>query len=223
MSIQGAQQFVFGFWQGKPVKCEAVEEHLSSDGGLFVFGQLDEKLGWTASFAQQILEPRSARLHSALSIIRQRVFGIIAGYEDQNDHDTLRSDPIFKLLTQRHPTDDEDLASQPTISRLENSVTAGDLRRLEDWFIDCFVASFDEEPRELTLDIDTFDDPTHGEQQLTLFHNFYKQYQYQVRVITCANNDMVVLPVLLYGTAPVALGAADDLRRVIERLRERFP
>jgi len=222
VSIQGAQQFVFGFWQGRTVSIEAVEKPLSSDGGLFVFGQLDEKLDWTASFARQIGGARSGRVHSVLDIIRQRVFGIIAGYEDQNDHDTLRSDPIFKLLAQRHPTQDEDLASQPTISRLENAVTAADLLRLEDWFIDRFVASFEEEPRELTLDIDTFDDPTHGTQQLTFFHDFYEQHQYQVRAITCANNDMLVFPVLLYGTAPVALGAAADLRRVIERLRSRF-
>lgn len=223
MSIQGAQQIVFGFWQGRTIQIEAVEESLSSDGGLIVFGQLDEKLGWTASFAEQITGAQSKRVHSVLDICRQRIFGILAGYEDQNDHDTLRSDPVFKLLVQRHPTEDEDLASQPTISRLENAVTATDLLRLEHWYIERFVASFDEEPRELTLDIDTFDDPTHGEQQLTLYHDFYKQTQYQIRVITCANNDMVVLPVLLYGTAAVSLGAEVELRRIIEQLRYHFP
>lgn len=222
MSIQSAQQFVFGFWQGRPVQVEQVDENLSSDGGLMPFWELDQKLRWTESFTRQFNDRRVDPLHSALSIVRQRVFGILAGYEDQNDHDTLRSDPIFKLIAGRTPEAD-DLASQPTISRLENAITAGDLLQLEDWFIDRFVESFASEPTRITLDIDTFDAATHGDQQLTFFHGFYDQYQYQVRVITCADNDMTVLPVLLFGTAAASLGAADDLQRVIERLRARFP
>lgn len=78
--------------------------------------------------------------------------GILAGYEDQNDHATLRSDPMFKLVAGRLP-DDDDLASQPTISRIENIVTASDLLRLEEWFINRFVESFDEPPTQLTLEI----------------------------------------------------------------------
>lgn len=222
MSIQSATQMSFGFWQGRPIEIERVEENLSSDGGLIAFYQLDQSLGLTESFASLIRRPHGGYKHSALSIVRQRVFGIIAGYEDQNDHDTLRSDPIFKLIAGRQP-DDDDLASQPTISRLENSVTPRDLLEMEEWFIDRFVASFKSEPHHITLDIDTFDDPTHGAQQLTFFHGFYNQYQYQVRVITCAENDMVALPVLLFGTAPASLGAAADLVRVIQKLRQRFP
>ncbi|TWU58702.1 hypothetical protein Poly51_14820 [Rubripirellula tenax] len=72
------------------------------------------------------------------------------------------------------------------------------------------------------MDIDTFDDPAHGNQQLVLFHRFYNQYQFQVRAITCAQNDMVVLPSLPFGSAHASLGAADDLRRVVEKIRERF-
>jgi hypothetical protein len=109
-------------------------------------------------------------------------------YEDQNDHASLRSDPVFKLIAQRLP-DYLDLASQPTISRLENAVTAADLLRMEEWFIDRFIESFAAAPSQLTLDVDLFDDPTHGDQPLTLLHGFYNQYQYLVRVITCAEND----------------------------------
>lgn len=222
MSLQSAQQFVFGFWDNKPIEFEQVDENLSSDGGLIAFYQLDQKLGLTESFAGVISDPRTDPTHTALSIVRQRIFGIIAGYEDQNDHDSLRSDPIFKLIAEQSP-DGDDLASQPTISRLENAVTAGDLLKMEDWFIDRFVESFTEEPAEITLDIDTFDDPAHGNQQLVLFHGFYNQYQYQVRAITCAENDLVVLPSLLFGSAHASLGAADDLQRVIEKIRRRFP
>ena len=92
-------------------------------------------------------------------MVRSRVFGIFAGYEDQNDHMmSLRCDAVFKLLANRLP-DDDDPASQPTLSHFENVVTPRSLLRLEDWFIDRFVNSFGELPREVTLDIDVFDDP----------------------------------------------------------------
>ena len=110
---------------------------------------------------------------------------------------------IFKLLADRLPEDD-DLASQPTLSRFENSISASSLLQLEEWYIERFVRSFSEPPREITLDVDLFDDPTHGQQQLTFFHGHYDQYQYQVRAITCAENDFVVLPVR-FSTAHEAL------------------
>ena len=129
---------------------------------------------------------------SLLSMVRQRIYGILADYEDQNDHDTLRSDPVFKLIADRLP-DDPDLASQPTLSRFENAVSIPDLWRLRDVLVDLFIQSFDRPPRHLTLDIDAFDDPAHGQQQLIMFHGYYEQYQYLPIVITCAENDMVVL------------------------------
>jgi len=220
--IRDAQPALFDFFPGKSVEVRQVDEQVSSDGGLIVFRELDDKLTLTESFAAQIEDGRSDPSQSLVSVIRQRVFGILAGYEDQNDHDTLRSDPVFKLIADRTP-DDRDLASQPTISRVENSVTPADLLKLEDWFIDRFVESFDEPPTRITLDIDTFADSAHGAQQLTFFNNFYKENIYQVRVITCAQNDQIVLPVLLHGTAHVSLAAADDLTRVVNALRKRFP
>jgi len=220
--LQNVWRCTFSFLSKKPISAEPAEEQISTDGGLLIFRQWDEQLGFTEGFAQQLNDPRCDPDHSQLEMVRSRVFGILAGYEDQNDHDVLRTDALFKLLADRSPTDD-DLASQPTLSRFENSITAGSLLRLEDWFIERFVNSFDEPPREVTLDVDVFDDPTHGQQQLTLFHGYYKQYQYLVRAITCAENDMVVLPTLLYGTADPALGLGDDLDRIVRALREKFP
>ena len=129
---------------------------------------------------------------------------------------------VFKLIAERLP-DEIDLASRPTISRLENAVTVADLLRMEDWLSIDSSSRFRRRPSHLTLDVDLFDDPAHGNQQLTLFHGFYDQYQYQVRVITCAENDLIVLPALLFGTACASLGTATDLRRVIHRLRDVFP
>src|SRR6056297_551869 len=220
--IRDAQPVLFDFFPSRSVEIQQVDEQVSSDGGLVVFRELDQKLRLTESFAATIQERRSSPTQSLLSVVRQRIFGIIAGYEDQNDHDTLRSDPVFKMIADR-TVDDDDLASQPTISRVENAVTAGDLLALEEWFLSTFVNSFQEPPRRITLDIDTFADQTHGQQQLTFFNGFYGQYQYQVRAITCAENEQVVLPALLYGTASVALGAEDDLTRAIDALRAKYP
>lgn len=222
MNSRDVWQFTFDFLPNKPISVEPVDENISTDGGLLIFRQWDQKLGFTEGFARQLDDRRLDPDHSILEMVRSRVFGILAGYEDQNDHDALRSDAVFKLLADRSP-DDDDLASQPTLSRFENNVTARSLLQLEDWFIDRFVNSFEEPPCEVTLDIDVFDDPTHGAQQLTLFHGYYSQYQYLVRAITCAENDMVVLPALLYGTADPALGAGDDLKRIVHALREKFP
>ena len=222
MSLHDVWHLVFNCFPGKPVSVQPVDENLSTDAGLLIFRQWDEQQQLTTGFTQQLDDRRRDPDHSMLEMVRSRLFGILAGYEDQNDHDALRTDAIFKLLADRLPEDD-DLASQPTLSRFENSVTPRSLLRLEEWFIERFVNSFDEPPREVTLDIDVFDDPTHGAQQLTLFHGYYKQYQYLVRPITCAENDAVVLPVLLYGTADVALGLGEDVQRIVRALREKFP
>jgi hypothetical protein len=155
-------------------------------------------------------------------MVRQRIYGILADYEDQNDHDTLRTDPVFKLVADRLP-EDPDLASQPTLSRFENAVSIADLWRLRDVLVDLFVQSFDTPPRHLTLDIDAFDDPAHGQQQLTLFHGYYEQNQYLPIAITCAENDMVLLVGLRHGTCHASLGADNDLRYLMGRLRAAWP
>jgi DDE family transposase len=146
----------------------------------------------------------------------------LADYEDQNDHDTLRSDPIFKLIADRLP-DDPDLSSQPTLSRFENAVSIADLWRLRDVLVDLFIQSFDQPPRHRTLDIDAFDDPAHGQQQLIMFHGYYDQYQYLPIAITCAENDMVPLVGLRHGTCEASLGVDNDLRYLVPRLRAAWP
>ena len=224
MSIQPAWQLSFGFLGSKPVRVEPCEEPLTSDAGLLPIRQFDEQLGLTAQFAAALRDGRHGPFvsHTFAEMTRSRVYGILAGYADQNDHDQLRSDPVFKLLAGRQPSDDE-LASQPTLSRFENSIDIPSLWRQRDVLMDQFLASFKEPPRRLTFDVDTFDDPTHGQQQLTFFHGYYEQYQYQPRLITCAQNDLVVMVCLLHGTAHAALGVDDDLEYLTRRLRAKWP
>jgi hypothetical protein len=186
--------------------------------------EFDEQIGLTAPFAAALDDRRYEPFveHASAEMVRMRIYGILAGYADQNDHDQLRYDPVFKLLAGREPAD-ADLASQPTLSRFENAIDIPSLWRLQDVLVDQFLASFDEPPRRLVFDLDTFDDPTHGQQQLTFFHGYYDQYQYQARVITCAQNDQAVMVCLLHGTAHAALGADDDLEYLVQRLRQRWP
>lgn len=224
MDSQTAFQLNFDFLTSKPIVVEPSAVQVSSDAGLFPFRQLDEQIGLTRGFAEALSDRRDAGKigHSFLEMVRMRIYGILADYPDQNDHDVLRSDPVFKLICDRS-IHDADLASQPTLSRFENAIGTGCFFQLRDLLIDQFIESFDEAPGYLTLDIDTFDDPTHGDQQLTFFHGYYDQYQYQPRAITCAENDMVLNIALLHGSAHASLGAADDLQYVVGRLREAWP
>ena len=213
MSLQTVPLVSFDFSPSRPVQIEVSPAPLTSDAGLLPVRQLDQHIRLTEQFAAALDDRRDPALtrQSLLSMVRQRVYGILADYEDQNDHDTLRSDPAFKLLADRLP-DDPDLASQPTLSRFENAVSIPDLWRLRDMLVDLFLQSFDAPPRHLTLDLDAFDDPAHGQQQLIMFHGYYEQYQYLPIVITCAENDMALLVGLRHGTCHASLGADNDLR-----------
>jgi hypothetical protein len=221
MVSQNAFQLELDFLTSKPIVIAPSRDQVSGDAGLLPFRQLDERIGLTRQFAEALTDRRNVGYidHSFLEMTRMRIYGILADYADQNDRDVLRSDPVFKLLCDRS-IDADDLASQPTLSRFENAVDVCSFFRLRDMLLDQFIASFDKPPLHLTLDIDPFDDPTHGQQQLTFFHGYYDQYQYLPRVITCAENDLVLSVCLLHGTAHAALGAQDDLEYVTRRLRD---
>lgn len=224
MSIQTAWQARFDFWGDLPIVVESSAAQLASDAGLLPVRQFDEQIGLSAQFAQALEDPRAATHcdHSFLEMVRSRVYGVLAAYEDQNDHDALRHDPVFKILNGRLPTDAA-LASQPTLSRFENAINIPSLKRLRDLFIDQFIASFATPPKHLTFDLDAVDDPAHGEQQLVLFHGYFDQYQYFPAFITCADNDQLVVLSLRPGAVHAALGADDDLEHLVLRLRQVWP
>ncbi|MBV8609824.1 MAG: IS1380 family transposase [Singulisphaera sp.] len=224
MSLHPIPLLSLNFLPARPIEIEVSAAPLTSDAGLIPIRQIDDQIRLTEQFAAALHDSRDPTLTrlSLLSMVRQRIYGILADYEDQNDHDTLRCDPVFKLLADRLP-DDPDLASQPTLSRCENAVSIPDLWRLRDVLVDLFIQSFDTPPHHLTLDIDAFDDPAHGQQQLIMFHGYYEQYQYLPLVITCAENDLVLLVGLRHGTCHASLGADNDLRYLMGRLRAAWP
>lgn len=224
MSVQSVWQRTLDFPGDRPLVIEPSAALLSSDAGLLPIRQLDEHLGLTQQFAAALDDRRDRQRieHTVLEMVRARVYGILAAYEDQNDHDGLRHDPVFKLVADRAP-DGPDLASQPTLSRFENAITIPSLKRLRDLLIDQFIASFAQPPTSLTFDLDAVDDPTHGHQQLSLFHGYFDQYQYFPSLITSADTDQVVVLSLRPGAVHAALGADDDLEHLVRRLRQAWP
>jgi hypothetical protein len=128
LNRQSAAPFAFDFFQPLSIPIEVSDAPLSSDAGLLPLRQFDQRIGLTRQFAAVLDDPRHPDLieHSFTEMVRMRVLGILAGYDDQNDHDTLRTDPVFKLIADRSPTD-ADLASQPTMSRFENQINIASL------------------------------------------------------------------------------------------------
>jgi hypothetical protein len=224
MSEQTVEPMRFDFFSTLPVVTQVRDIAVSSDAGILPIRQFDEQIGLTERFIGCLSETRDAAKveHGLAQMVRQRIYGMLAGYEDCNDHDTLRGDPVFKMVSGRAP-DGGDLASQPTLSRFENAVDIATLWRLHDFFIDDFIASFDTPPLTVTLDIDPWDDPCHGQQQLALFNGFYDQYQYLPLMISCAETDHILWAALRPGSMHAATGADDDLAAIVQRLRAAWP
>ncbi len=227
MPAQTAEQLSFDFLPHLPLVVQRDAGQISSDAGLLPLRQFDQRWDYTARMVQCLHDPKPSRQHSLLSMLRQRLFGILAGYEDCNDHDTLRDDPVFKLVAGRLPEDDP-LASQPTLSRFENLATPQVLQELIDFLIATGIERLKLKhggtlPASLTLDLDATDDPTHGQQQLTLFHGYYGQYQYFPLIISEPTSKHVFVAWLRPGTMHAAHAADDDLMRVVNALRKEKP
>lgn len=224
MVQQRVGQIWFDFVSAFPVVVEPKAVQVSSDAGILPIRQFDDQIGLTQRLIGCLNDPRDPNLtrHDLGEMVRQRIFGILGGYEDCNDHDTLRKDPVFKMVSGRTPND-PDLASQPTLSRFENAVDIPSLWRLHDFFLEDFIHSFDTPPDRITLDFDATDDPCHGQQQLVLFHGFYEQYQYLPLTCSCAETKQILWAALRPGTVHASLGADEDLRHIVARLREAWP
>jgi hypothetical protein len=148
---------------------------LSSDAGLVLLKDPDEPLGLTHNLAAVLSDPRDPRrVHFTYhDLLKQRVLQIAAGYEDANDANTLRHDPIFKLLRDRLPETGAPLASQPTISRFENCVSRTDLYRMALVLVEQFLASSVSPPQLIVLDVDDTEDPVHGGQEQARYDGYY--------------------------------------------------
>ena len=219
-----SKQLAFPFF--KPARLTATFDggSIVSDGGLLLVRQFDEEVRFTESLARLIPDPRHPVIlvHPQVELIRQRLFQIIAGYEDCNDASHLRHDPLFKAVVGRAP-EEFPLASQPTLSRLENRVSQHLLLDLVDFLVDTFVRSRSQPLSHITLDIDPSEARTYGDQQLTFFNGHYDSYMYFPQFICDSQTKFLLAPILRPGNVSATDGAMLLLARVIQRLRFHWP
>jgi hypothetical protein len=199
---------------------------LTSDGGLPWLAEADRAIGICAAFAEQIPDRRRAGArHSLLTLIRQRVFQIACGYEDQNDANTLRTDPLLKLVCGRLPETGGDLASQPTFSRLENAIDWRTCYRLALALVGMYLDQRQRQgkPKHILLDLDTTDDATYGTQEQTAYHGYYREHMYHPLFIFDGETDQLITAFLRPGNAHASRGVRAILRRLVLLLRGRWP
>ncbi|MCZ6858550.1 MAG: IS1380 family transposase [Gemmatimonadetes bacterium] len=199
---------------------------MSTDPGLLLLRELDERLRLTHRLGSLVEDGRDERytLHAVGDLMRQRIYQIAAGYEDAVDANLLRHDPTFQTIVHEEPGDP--LAGQSTISRLENSASWEDIRQLADLSLNWFLrhgAKLRRSPlQEILLDVDSTDDPTHGHQQLALFHGKYDTYMYHPLLIFEGHTGHLLSSRLRRGTARDGEGLIPELRRMLPRLRRSF-
>lgn len=211
-----------------PLPLEAAFDggRLTSDGGLPWLAGIDGELGVCAALAAAIPEWRRGKVKHALeTLVRQRVYQIACGYEDQDDADTLRADPLLKLVCGRLPDTGADLASQPTLSRLENAVDARACYRLAYALAETYLRERgrDGVPGRIVLDCDTTDDPVHGEQEGEHYHGYYRQHMLHPLLVFDGDTGQLITAVLRPGNAHASRGAVRVLKRLVTLLRRRWP
>jgi hypothetical protein len=209
-------------FQGRRVQVVDDAPTISSDGGVLLLRQLDDKLGLTAAFTRLLPDDRSAERvrHSRDEQLRQRVYQICLGYEDCNDADWLRTDPALRLAC---GAENGELSSQPTLSRFENAITGRELNQLRRQYEQQYVESLDPATTLVVLDIDATDDATHGNQQLAFFHGFYDQHMFHPLLVFDAVSGQLVTALLRPGKAHGGKGAIGTLTRLIRAIRARCP
>jgi hypothetical protein len=197
---------------------------ISGNGGLLLLSKLEKKVGIVERFAASLIDRRSKNLidYSLSNLCLQRVLLIAAGYEDTNDVAHLKSDPMFKLSCGQSPTGEKGLASQPTLSRFENSMSSKSLYRAAVSLVDSYIASKKKPPARIYLDFDGSYIEAHGNQQLTLLRGFYNARMYFPLFVF--DQDGELLTALLrpgnYGDVTLALPV---LKRLVKRLRAAWP
>jgi hypothetical protein len=210
--------------KGRKITAVFDEPMVSSDGGLLLLREALIETGIIRSLASALRDPRHPSYvdHTLEEMLIQRIAQICCGYEDANDCDSLRDDPLFKMAAGRLP-EEAALASQPTMSRLENQVSVRDLLRIGYALVDQFIASFDTAPEAIVLDLDPTSDPVHGKQQLALFNAFEDEYCFMPFHLYDGLSGKLITTVLRPGQTPTDREILSVIKRVVKRLRKAFP
>ena len=208
---------------------------ITSDAGALLLGRLDRGLGLIPRMATCFTDRRDPGLleHTVETLVGQRVFGLALGYDDLNDHDELRHDPVFAVLAGKLEAKRSGcaaVAGKSTLNRLEHTPKRDaekyhkidcDAARLEALFVDIFLDAHTRPPKEIVLDLDPTDDPIHGEQEGRFFHGYYDCYCYLPLYIFCGR--FLLCAKLRPSNIDGAAGAVDEVARIVARIRARWP
>jgi hypothetical protein len=205
--------------KGKKVQVNFSGGHITSDAGLLLVRQVDRELGLTERVAARLTDERRAAscAHSLGDLLSQRVYGLCAGYEDQNDHNSLRADIALQTAVGR----DEELAGQSTLCRWENSATASDAWAISEELVEQFIDDHKRPPKRVVLDFDATDVELHGDQEGRFYHGYYRHYCYLPLYVTCG--DHLLVAYLRPSGADPALHALAILHLLVGRLRRKWP
>lgn len=210
----------------RPLEVDFLGGRLTSDGGLAWIAEADAALGLTASLAAVIPDWRTRQgRHDLPTLLAQRLYQIACGYDDQDDADTLRTDPLLKHVCGRLPETDPDLASQPTFSRLENAISGRTCYRLARVLGEMYLRERERDgvPPHIVLDLDGTDDPTHGAQEGSAYHGYYRQYMYHPLLVFDGDTEQLITAVLRPGTVHASHGVVAILTRIVAAIRARWP
>jgi hypothetical protein len=219
-------QLAFSFYRHRAIQADFSGGQITSDAGLLPLRAFDERHHLTRDWAALLDDPRREERvqHDALALLRQRLYQIVAGYEDANDSDRMRHDPALQIVADQKLG--EPLGSQPTLSRWENAPSARSLVHLNDALLDQFIRLCGQQVRqrgEILLDIDSTDDPTHGQQQLSFFNGAYNQHMYHPMLIFERHTGCLLSVRLRPGNASAHARIVPMLLRIVPRLEQAFP
>ena len=203
---------------------------ISSDGGSLLLRQTDQRLNLLARFSNCFLDGREQDRveHSILEMVSQRVYGLALGYEDLNDHEQLRKDPLFGVLAGREELD-KPLAGKSTLNRLELGNGQQDRYKkitfwkqaIDELLVSVFVESHEKAPEEIILDVDTTDLPLHGKQEGRFFHGYYDHYCYLPLYIFCGEH--VLCARLRQSNSDASAGSLAEIERIVDQIRGAWP
>jgi hypothetical protein len=246
MTTDCATQLNLGTIGARPVTADFRGGCIVTDAGLLALRQLDQQLGVVAGLAERLPDPRAQKFvtHTRERLLVQQVYQILGGYEDCNDAQDLRHDPLFQILAGLAPDDEQPLASGSTLARFQHAFTRrqadvpaeqrtvlGEIdaalsQRLllgNDYLLDLFVRTRRQRPAFVILDLDAWDDPTHGRQVLSGFHGYFDQHQYFPLSVYDGTTGFPLAVWLRPGRVHASTGAVDVLRRLVTRLRAAWP
>jgi hypothetical protein len=211
--------FHFSSFDRRKIEASFTGGDVSSDGGVLLLRQADRLLGLTAALDRVLADPRHPLyiVHEQIALLRQRIYGVALGYEDLNDHTTLRRDPAWQTALER----DEELASSPTLCRLENRVNRRAAFAFHRVLVEQFIASFQTVPTELVLDFDATDDRVHGNQEGRAFHGYYGDWCFLPLYVFCG--EQLLVSYLRPSNSDAARHSWAILKLLVQRLRQAWP